>query len=57
MAVQIVMDPTGDTRHEFTTGDATAVAKRRAPVQAINRGRLYGSGTHRRGSLEAHSRF
>ena len=27
MAVQIVMDPTGDTRHEFTTGDATAVAK------------------------------
>ena len=27
MAMQIVMDPTGDTRHEFTTGDATAVAK------------------------------
>src|SRR6478752_899559 len=27
MAVQIVMDPTGDTRHEFTAGDATAVAK------------------------------
>jgi hypothetical protein len=27
MAMQIVMDPTGDTRHEFTTGDAMAVAK------------------------------
>jgi hypothetical protein len=27
MAVQIVMDPTGDTRHEFNTGDAAAVAE------------------------------
>ena len=27
MAVQIVMDPTGDTRHEFNIGDAVAVAK------------------------------
>jgi hypothetical protein len=27
MAVQIVMDLTGDTRHEFNTGDAAAVAK------------------------------
>ena len=27
MAMQIGMDPTGDTRHEFTTGDAMAVAK------------------------------
>ena len=27
MAVQIVMDPTGDTRHEFNTSDAVAVAK------------------------------
>jgi hypothetical protein len=27
MAMQIVMDPTGDTRHEFNTGDAAAVAK------------------------------
>jgi hypothetical protein len=27
MAVQIVMDLTGDTRHEFNIGDAEAVAK------------------------------
>ena len=27
MAVQIVMDRTGDTRHEFNTTDALAVAK------------------------------
>jgi hypothetical protein len=27
MAVQIVMDRTGDTRHEFNTADALAVAK------------------------------
>ena len=27
MAVQIVMDLTGDTRHEFNTGDAAAVAE------------------------------
>lgn len=26
MAVQIVMDQTGDTRHEFDAGDAKAVA-------------------------------
>jgi hypothetical protein len=27
MAVQIVMDPTGDTRHQFDTADAVAVAQ------------------------------
>lgn len=27
MAVQIVMDPTGDTRHEFNTADASALAE------------------------------
>jgi hypothetical protein len=27
MAVQIVMDPTGDTRHEFNATDSVAVAK------------------------------
>ena len=27
MAVQIVMDRTGDTRHEFNTADALAVTK------------------------------
>jgi len=27
MATQIVMDQTGDTRHEFSTDDAEAVAK------------------------------
>ena len=27
MAMQIVMDPTGDTRHEFNTRDAAAVAE------------------------------
>jgi hypothetical protein len=27
MAVQIVMDLTGDTRHEFNTADAAAVAE------------------------------
>ena len=32
MAVQIVMDPTGDMRHEFNTSDAAA-AKR--PVMSV----------------------
>ena len=27
MAMQIVMDPTGDTRHEFNMSDAAAVAE------------------------------
>ena len=43
MAVQIVMDPTGDRRHEFTTGDATAVAKAERRFKQL-KDRLFGGG-------------
>ena len=35
MAVQIVMDATGDTRHEFNPADADAVAKAEARFKEL----------------------
>jgi hypothetical protein len=57
MAVQIVMDPTGDTRHEFNVGDAEAVAKAERRFKQLTGVGLYGSGSHRRGAFEAHPQF
>jgi hypothetical protein len=35
MAMQIVMDHTGDTRHYFETGDAEAISKAEARFKAL----------------------
>jgi hypothetical protein len=40
MAVQIVMDPTGDTRHEFNTSDAAAVAQAERRFKELTRAGL-----------------
>ena len=37
MAVQIVMDPTGDTLHEFNTSDAAAVAQAERRFKELTR--------------------
>jgi hypothetical protein len=55
--VQIVMDLTGDTRHEFNVGDAEAVAKAERRFKQLTGVGLYGSGSHRRGAFEAHPQF
>jgi len=42
MAIQIVMDATGDTRHEFDPADAAALGSR-VSLQGIDQNGLYRS--------------
>jgi hypothetical protein len=51
MATQIVMDATGDTRHEFNPADASAVAEAEKPLQRIDWSWLYRSSPKRRRSV------
>jgi hypothetical protein len=52
MAKQIVMDRTGDTRHNFDAKNADALLK----AEDVDRRRLYRGGPHRlrRGGRKAH---
>jgi hypothetical protein len=56
MATQIVMNHTGDTRHNFDPKDVQAVLKGRGSVQRTDAFRLYGGGPHafRGGDCDAH---
>jgi hypothetical protein len=45
MARQIVMDATGDTRHDFDATDAAAIAKAEERFKKFDRPRLHRCGT------------
>jgi hypothetical protein len=56
MATKIVMDRTGDTRHNFDAKNADALLKARGALQRVDRRRLYRGGAYRvrRRGREAH---